>query len=285
VALTQLKQYLRPTSLEEALTSLREGGKGARVIGGGIELVLFSPPDVTTLIDLSELSLSYIKENEAGLAIGATTTLTQIIGHQTVAQYLDGVIVGMLHQVASPLLRNLATIGGSLASANPWSDVIPLFLALDAKVTLFDGKYRSIPLSDLYPTRSHLSGSILTEVLLPVPAPRTAASFHQFSRTGFDVALLNCACLVKVDAGRCTVVRIVAGGTPRLGAALPAAEEALMGMELTDETIERVAHVARESVDTRDDRRASARYRKQLTYVFVKRCLQGIRDRLAEGKK
>jgi len=284
VAVAHLKEYLRPTSLEEALTSLREGGKGARVIGGGIELVLFSPPDVTTLIDLSELSLSYIKENEAGLAIGATTTLTQIIGHQTVAQYLDGVIVGMLHQVASPLVRNLATIGGSLASANPWSDVIPLFLTLDAKVTLFDGKYRSIPLSDLYPTRSHLSGSILTEVLLPVPASGTAASFHQFSRTGFDVALLNCACLVKVDAGRCSLVRIVAGGTPRLGAALPAAET-LMGMELTDEAIEQVAYVARESADTRDDRRASAQYRKQLIYVGVKRCLQEIRDRLAEGEQ
>jgi len=285
VALTQLKQYLRPTTLKEALTLLQEGGKGARVIGGGIELVLFSPPAVTTLIDLSKLSLSYIKENEAGLAIGATTMLTKIIEHPAVAQYLDGVIVGMLHQVASPLLRNLATIGGSLASANPWSDVIPLFLALDAKVTLFDGKYHSIPLSDLYPTRSHLSGSILTEVLLPVPASGTAASFHQFSRTGFDVALLNCACLVKVDAGRCTVVRIVAGGTPRLGAALPTAEKALMGMELTDETIEQVAHVARESADTRDDLRASAQYRKQLTYVCVKRCLQEIRDRLAGEKQ
>jgi CO/xanthine dehydrogenase FAD-binding subunit len=163
--------------------------------------------------------------------------------------------------------------------------VIPLFLALDAKVTLFDGKYHSIPLSDLYPTRSHLSGSILTEVLLPLPSPRTAASFHQFSRTGFDVALLNCACLVRVDADRCSLVRIVAGGTPRLGAALPAAEEALMGMELTDETIEQVAHVARESVDTRGDRRASAQYRKQLTYVCVKRCLQEIRDRLAWGEQ
>jgi CO/xanthine dehydrogenase FAD-binding subunit len=56
-------------------------------------------------------------------------------------------------------------------------------------------------------------------------------------------------------------------------------------MELTDETIEQVAHVARESVDTRGDRRASAQYRKQLTYVCVKRCLQEIRDRLAWGEQ
>ena len=70
-----------------------------------------------------------------------------------------------------------------------------------------------------------------------------------------------------------------------MGAALPTAEKALMGMELTDETIEQVAHVARESADTRDDLRASAQYRKQLTYVCVKRCLQEIRDRLAGEKQ
>ncbi len=278
-----IKEVLRPASLTEALALLRERGDRARLLGGGIELVRYAPSQVASLIDLSSLPLSYVKESRRSLAIGATVTLREVQDHPSVASYLDGVLPSMLRQVASPLLRNLATVGGALVSANPWSDVITLFLALDVRVTLFDGEARTIPLLELYPTGRRLQGAILTEVVLPAPAPGSAAFFHKFSRTGFDVAVLNCACFVQMGVDRCEQVRIVAGGTPRLAAALPAAQEALLGEPLTQETIDRVAQVAQESADVREDRRASAEYRKQLVYVGVKHCLRQIANRLGKG--
>jgi len=111
---TQLKTYHRPDDLKEALTLLQQGGKTARVIGGGIDLALHLPPDVTALIDLSRLPLSSIEASSDGITIGATATMTEVLEHPAIASYLNGVIVTTLRQVASPLLRNLATIGGTL---------------------------------------------------------------------------------------------------------------------------------------------------------------------------
>jgi len=281
--LVNVRDILRPGTLEEAHRFLRQGGENARLLSGGIELIRYAPSQVTMLIDLSALPLSYVKESEGCVAIGATTTLREVLENPLTAGYLGSVITGMLRQVASPLLRNLATMGGTLVSANPWSDVITLFLVLDARVTLFDGTERSIPLSELYPTGRRLQGAILTEVGLPAPSPGSAAAFRKFSRTGFDVAVLNCACFVQMGEDRCEQVRIVAGGTPRLAARLPQAEEALIGAELTEPIIDQVAQVASDSAEVREDRRASVEYRKQLVYVGVKRCLKEIADRLGKG--
>jgi len=282
---TQLKTYHRPDDLKEALILLQQGGKTARLIGGGIDLALHLPPDVTALIDLSRLPLSSIEESSDGITIGATATMTEVLEHPAIASYLNGVIVTTLLQVASPLLRNLATIGGTLVSTHPWSDVIPLFLALGAEVTLVGEMSERIPLSDLYDSRERLKGKILTVVHLPKPAAGTAAAFRQFSRTGFDVALLNCACFVRVENGRCIETRIIVGGTPRLASSLPKAEESLIGAALTEEAIERTARIAQESSSVGDDRRASAGYRRELVYVGVKRSLSEIKDQLEEAKR
>ena len=283
MGLGHIKEVLKPAGLEEALALLQEGGERARLLGGGIELVRYPLSQATTLIDLSALPLSYVKKVDGGLAVGATTTLREVQDHPSVTSYLDGVIAGMLCQVASPLLRNLATIGGALVSADPWSDVITLFIALGARVILYDGKTRSIPLSELYPTGRRLQSAILTEVVLPAPLPGSAAAFHKFSRTGFDVAVLNCVCFVQMGEDRCEQVRIVAGGTPRLAARLPQAEEALTGAQWSAAIIDRVAQTASNFTDVREDRRASAEYRKQLVYVGVKRCLTEIGARLGKG--
>jgi len=189
----------------------------------------------------------------------------------------------MLRQVASPLLRNLATIGGALVSADPWSDVITLLLALGAHVAIYDGTTDTLPLAKLYPTRSRFSGAILTELVLSAPLQNAAAAFCKFNRTGFDIAVLNCACQVQLHADRCVGPSVVVGGTPRLAASLPGAEEVLTGQPLTGETIEQAAVAARDAAEVREDRRASAEYRKQLVYVGVRRCLQEIKDRLGGG--
>lgn len=281
---TQLKTYLRPDSIQEALSLLQQGGRAARLIGGGIDLALYLPPDVTTLIDLSRLPLSSIEEGSNGITIGATATMTEVLEHPAIGSYLNGVIVTTLRQVASPLLRNLATIGGTLASTHPWSDVIPLFLALGAEVTLVGETNERIPLSTLYTSHERFSRMIITAVHLSQPVAGTAAAFCKFSRTGFDIALLNCACFVHRNAERCVEARFVIGGTPRLASFLPAAEEALAGKNFTEETIEGVAQIACDSADVRDDRRASAEYRRDLVYAGVKRCLTEIKRQLEEAK-
>ena len=277
---SQLTNYVRPSKLAEALAQFREGGKSARYVGGGADVARTLPSDVTTLIDLCALNLSSIEERHEGIVIGATATLNEVLESESVAKICDGVIAEMMRKVGSPLLRNIATIGGTLASAHSWSDVIPLLLVLNAQVTLYDGEYRTIGLGDLYTLRGQLADSILTSVTIPASGPGDYAAFHKFSRTAYDIALLNCACYVHMEAGRCTEARIATGGTPRLAARLPQVEEALRGEALSDAVIEKVARIAQDTTETANDKRASGQYRKQLVYAGVKRCLQQIVEKL-----
>ncbi len=280
----QVTNYLRPSSPEEALTLLRNGGNSARYVGGGADVARTLPGDVTTLIDLCAINLSSIEEGADGIVIGATATLNEVLESESVARVCDGVIVDMMRKVGSPLLRNIATVGGTLASAHSWSDVIPLFLVLDAQVTLYNGEYRTLSIADLYASRREFVDSILTSVRIPASAAGDYAAFHKFSRTGYDIALLNCACYVHVVDGRCAQVRIAAGGTPRLAARLSQAEDTLSQAMLDNDTIERVARVAQDTAQTADDKRASGEYRKQLVYAGVKRCLREIAQKLEGGR-
>jgi len=278
--LTHLRSYARPTDLDSAVELLREGGRGTRIMAAGTDLVLSGSDEVTGLVDLGGLDLAYVEERDGAVAIGAMTTLTELLESPAAAAYLDGVVPEMLRRVGTPLLRNVATAGGNLVRRQPWSDVIPLFRTLGASMRLFDGDVRSGPIDDLYTEAAHLTGTILTEIVLPPQPARTAAAFWKFTRSAVDIATLNCAALIQVDEGRCTRARVFVGATPRLAAAVPSAEAALVGTDLSTAAIATAARAAADEVATGDDLRATSAYRTRLVSVGVTRCLETAQRRL-----
>lgn len=280
--MTSVQTYQRPSSIEEAWSLLNDGGKSAKLVGGGVDVALFAPPEILTLIDLALLPTRSIELRSDGLAIGAGVTLTDLLESPLAAAYLDGVVVTMLRQVAAPLLRNAATVGGALASTHPWSDVITLFLALDAQVTQYSGQLQTSSLENLMEQRGTIDRTIITEVLLPIPADDVYASFEKFVRTGFDIGMLNCACRLTMNGDRCESGRIVFGGTPDIGHRLEAIERALAGARLDDATIDSAAQLARQALALRDDVRASAEYRRVLAVAGIRRCLMRIAQRVGE---
>lgn len=281
---SQVTDYLRPSALDEALALLRSAGKSARFVAGGADVVLSLGKHVTTLIDLCDLGLSKITESVDGIEIGATVTLNQMLENQSVTNVCNGVVKDVLSKVGSPLLRNIATVGGTLVSAHPWSDVIPLLEVLDAKATLYDGQYQTQNISKLYASRSLFANSILTKVVIPNSDGQEYAAFHKFSRTGYDIALLNVACYMQIDGSSCTKARVAVGGTPHLASQIGKVEEALTGNPLNPESIEKASVIAREHTNTANDRRATGQYRKQLVYAGVKRCLHEIMKKLEAGR-
>ena len=281
MALVNVSEFVRAESITAAFQLLNE--PGARLVAGGIDVVLF-PGNATKLIDITALPLSGIEPNGDGIAIGATTTLTELIESPLIKGYLGGVVERMLHKVASPLQRNLGTIGGSLMIAHPWSDLITLFLVLGVRVVYFDGKEHEISLADFYAENMHRKKIILTKVLFPAVARTAAAEFIKFSRTAFDIAILNCAAFVRMEAGQCVEVRIAVGGMPQRGVLFSRAAEVLMENRLTSETIEQSARTAQAEAPVGDDMRASADYRRQLVRVGTRRALTAIKDRLEAGE-
>ncbi len=271
--MNNIEIYSKPANLDEALKLLHAGGKSAKLIAGGVDIVRIGSFAIKQLIDISALELSYITEHDEALAIGATTTLTKILESDIAGSYLNGIIVDTLSQVASPSLRNMSTIGGSLASAYPWSDIITALVALDAKVTLRNGNEEKIPLLDLYTDKRLLSNAIITEITLPSCAPHTAASFAKFRRTYFDVAILNCACRITTKNERCKQAIVSVGGLPRLAQRLTDVEQALINQKIEPSLIEQAAQLASSTTPTKDDKRASAVYRQQLVYAGIKQVL------------
>jgi len=276
VSLKGVSDYLRPRTVEEAFAAL---GASSRPLGGGTALILHSPPGLSTLVDLRDLPLDYIRTGD-GFRIGATTTLTAMEEHPDLASHLAGVFPEMLRHVGSPLLRNAATIGGHLARGR-LSDVIPVLLALDATVTVYDGISRTITLEDFYRAGIHERLMLITEIGVPPARPRSAAAFVKLSRTFYDLAMLNCACRVDLDEeGTVAAARVVVGETPALGAPVAPAAAALLGTSFGPADDEAAAAAAAGAIEFGSDSRASADYRAALCRAAVTRCLAVVRSRL-----
>jgi CO/xanthine dehydrogenase FAD-binding subunit len=206
-------------------------------------------------------------------------TLTAMEHHVGLAAHLGGVLPEMLVHVGSPLLRNVATIGGHLARGR-LSDVVPALIALDTTINWFDGDHHQAPLPEFYAAGTHTGPILITGVTVPTAPTGAVAAFVKFSRTFYDLALINSACMLRLDGAVVADARVVVGETPALGGRVPQAEAALVGGSPSTEAFAAAAAIARREVPTRADSRASAEYRTQLVGVAVERCLLVTAERL-----
>lgn len=272
---SQIESYLRPHGPNEAWEVLGRGDASVRVVSGGTDLTIACPPEVTTLVDVSEALPAGIELTDDGLTIGAMATLTAMIEDPHVAGWATGVIAEMLADVGSPLLRNICTIGGHLARGK-LSDVIPVLLALDAEVTIFDGEEERITLARYYADDRHTRPHLLMRVHLPRLGRPTAAAFQRFARTAYDFPMANCAVrLTGTEA-----VRIVVGATPQRGQRAVAAEEIVGASGLDPATFERAAEAAAGEIPVGSSWVVSGEYRTQLVRVLVRRTLEAAAARL-----
>lgn len=278
--LTQIRAFHRPDHIEGAWHLLQEGPE-VRLVGGGSELAIRCPSDVRVLVDLAHVGLDGIEVAEDGsIALGAMVTLTDMMEHPALRALPSGVMHEMMVHVGSPLLRNAASIGGHLARG--WlSDVIPVLLVLDASVELFDGEYRTVTLDRYYQEGIHEGLHILTRVTIPAASSGQAAAFLRFSRSAYDHALANAACLVDIDEGSVNTARIALSAGFRAATRQPASESRLIESRLTDEDIN--AAVSALEVDAHSDWLASAEYRSHLARTLVGRCLHLARERAGGG--
>jgi len=277
LSVTNIEALVHPETVEEAFAAL---GDDAIPIAGGTDVMLNNHKPSTTLVDLMGLPLSDITRSEDGFSVGANATLTAMLEHQGLAAHLGGVLPEMLVHVGSPLLRNVATIGGHLARGR-LSDVIPVLAALDTTIHWYDGADREGPIASFYEDGQHRSRMLITRITIPMLEGNAAAGFHKFLRTFFDLALLNAACVLRLDGdGVIDLARVVVGETPALGTTAADAEESLMGGLPTAGAFAEAGRIARAGVETRADSRASAEYRSQLVGVAVERCLTKVAARL-----
>ena len=252
-----IREYKRAESLEEAWRLNQK--RPNRVLGGMIWLKMENI-NVGTAIDLSGLGLDTIEETDDGFSIGAMVTLRQLELHPGLAAYTDGAVRESVRHIVGVQLRNLATVGGSIYSRFGFSDVLTMFLALNASVELYKGGV--VPLAE-YAQRPY-DRDILVRVLVPKENARVVYQSVRNSQTDFPV--LTCAAAKLADGS----IRTAIGARPGKAVLYTAAPEA---GETAEEFAARFAAAVKAGIKTESNLRGSAEYRRHLAGVLTKRAV------------
>lgn len=260
------ERFVRPSSLDEALTLLRDE-PDASVIAGctdwGVEVNLRGRRAALTVAIEQLPELRSFTSGDAGIELGAALSLSEV------ERRLDGrvpMLAGLFPQFASPLIRNRATIGGNLGTASPIGDCAPALLALEARVVLVsaDGE-REVDLADYftgYRQTLRRPDELIRAVRIPLPLAQLSA-FHKVAKRRFD-DISSVAVGFALDLGDDGVVasaRIGLGGVAATPLRARATEAVLAGRPWNLETVRDAASVLASEGTPMSDHRASAEYR------------------------
>ena len=274
-------EYFAPTTLDEALSLLQEHGEEAKVLAGGQSLIplmklRFAAPSV--IVDINGLTeLGQLDQEDGGLRIGA------LVRHKTCerSELLKGRYGTMgdaAPMISDPIVRNLGSVGGSLAHADPQGDWGSVMLAMRAEITAQSSSgSRTIPIDEFFqgPFTTVLEPTeILTEVRVPDSGTRAGGSYLKLERKVGDFATVGVAVHIAFSNGSVDKAGIALTGVGPMNLRAEAAEQALAGRALDDQAIGEAAQLAAEAAQARTDVRGSEEYKRNVVRVFTERGLR-----------
>ncbi|MFC5973282.1 FAD binding domain-containing protein [Halomarina salina] len=283
--------YYKAESVSEALDLMDEhSGEETELLAGGHSLLPamksgLSSPDV--LIDIGSIdSMHGVSVEGDTLSIGAMTPYDDFIESEDARTHAPA-LVAAVEQVGDTQVRNMGTVGGNLAHADPASDLPAPALVSD--VTLVaegpDGE-REIPVDDyffgMYATALG-PDELLTRIEVP-SAGDAVGTYAKKASPSSGYAMTGVAALVETDGDSVQSIRVGANGVMDHGVRLEGVEDALTGETLDDDAIEAAAERATDGLDTdmfMSDLQASATFREQLLRVYTKRALSEAAEQTA----
>ena len=268
----QLDEIRRPATLAEAVRLLRRLNVKTAILAGGTALVPQARRDVQALVDLRELKLSYIKREAGALRIGATTTLEELATSPDVPP----VLAQVAHASAPINVRNVATLGGEIASAGLRAPLPVVLLALDAVLVIYAPEARQSPIGSFLAFRDKLlkDGMLIAEVGIPLTDARIA--FEKVSRTPADAPIVCAVSRLRLEGDVARDVRVTVDGVGPLPVRLVRAEQTLEGKSLSEVLIAQAAEAAAQEVKPPSDFLASTEYRKEMVKVLVRRAISSL---------
>lgn len=279
-------RYFSPASLDEAIALLREHGDDAKILAGGQSLIpamRFRLAAPKVLIDLNQVAgLTGIKEVNGHLAIGAMTREAEVDESELVKQKYP-LLADTARVIADPLVRNMATVGGNLAHADPANDHPATMLAYGAEVVAVGpGGRRIIAIDDFFVGlfENSLAGDeILTEVRIPAPPANSGGCYMKIERKVGDYAVAAVAVQLALDGDTCTSARIGLTNVSATPLRPAGAEVAIVGKPVTEETIRAAGEAASQECDPSDDLRGSVEYKRDMVRVITMRAIRKAVER------
>lgn len=280
--------YLSPHTAAEAADLLLQAGDDGRALAGGTDIIvrvregrqkLKLLVDVKGIPELNEISY----DSEKGLTLGAAVPCYRLCRDERMRRKYPG-LLDAAGIVGGVQIQGRASVGGNLCNASPAADTIPALIVHDA-VCLIQGTSgsRELPVNEfcIAPGRNALQpGELLIGLRLPAPQPGAGAQYLRFiPRNEMDIAVTGAAAWLQFDGRTVISARVALGAVSPTPLLVEAAATALIGRELSDETVHAAASAARDAASPITDMRGSVEQRKHLAAVMTRRAIEGAARR------
>lgn len=281
--------YTRPASIEEALKILARQDPGTKVISGGMSLLPLLKlrlAEVGTLVDIGRLpELQGIREGaDGGVVIGSAVTYREVLESALVAERAP-LLREIIEDIGDVQVRNRGTLGGSVAHADPASDIPAAVLALDAKLALrsvegqlagpVDGFFLGAFDTRLKPSQ------LLVEIRIPPMPAGCGSAYKQLTQPASGYSMVGVAAVVGWSAGAVSYARIAITGVGEVAYRAKGVEQALLGSDASAEAIAAAAARATEGQQVNSDIHADAEYRAAMAVVYTRRAIEAALARAA----
>jgi len=276
-------ELLEPRSLSEAAALLGAGDAATRPVSGGTAVMLMMKLGVlkpSRLVSLRGVEPRYREirlETDGALRIGALATLTAL-EQSSAARQAAPVIARALKTLSSVRVRNVATVGGHLAHADPHMDLPPVLLALGASLVIVGPKGgRTMPLEQLHAGYLETTlgrGELIAEVVVPKQGARRAAYLKCTTRSADDWPALGVAAALEIDKDKVSDIRLVVSAATDVPTRLAKAEAVLRGARVDDAVLARAGEAAAAEAGVIGDAHGSASYKRELVRVYVARAIR-----------
>lgn len=288
-------ELAEPKTLAEAVSLLDPADSSVRALAGGTALMLmmkarlFQPTRLVSLHRLNGTMRGVRRDKDGGLSIGALTSLRELERSSLVAASAP-TISRALGTLANVRIRNVATIGGHLAHADPHMDLPPILLTMGARVRAVSSRgERWIAMSELfvgYYQTALTKDELIAEVSIPPqPAGICSAYAKCTALNADDWPAVGAAVWYRLEQGSIREARIAISAATERPVRASAAEAALAGSLAQPAAFARAADAAAEEVQTLADIRGSASYKREMVRVHVRRALQQALDSRSESER
>jgi carbon-monoxide dehydrogenase medium subunit len=272
--------YVRPATVDEAVSALAAAGEDGKVLAGGqslLPLLRLRLAYPGTIIDLSGIdSLRGVTDDGDAILIGAMTTHDEVVRDSLVAEHVP-LLATATSTVGDRQVRHRGTFGGSLSHADPAGDLPCVALTLQAELNVAGPQgQRRIAASDFfldYLTTSMAPDEILTSIRIPKLGTGWISSYQKFSRVAQAWSIVAVAALVRRENGSLAEARVGLanmGSTPLRAAGV---EQALAGSPADAAAIGAASQRAAEATSAPSDLSGAADYREHLARVLTRRAL------------
>ena len=272
-----------PESLKDAIALIDPDDPDVRPIAGGTALMLMMKAGVfrpTRLVSLRKLRDGFSRiaaTADGALIIGAMTPLSDIEHSPEVLRHAP-VIGHTMRRLSNVRVRNVATVGGALAHADPHMDLPPVLIALGATISVAGSAgERSLPVENLltgYYETALAKNELITQVRIPAQGAARAAYLKVTTGSADDWPALGVAAALVAEGDTIKSARLVVSAATSKAMRLTGAEKALTGWPANDATLRQVADAAAEEVDIMADMRGSASYKRELLRVYAVRVVR-----------